>query len=284
MDMAMLPFDYKTFIKEVNVAVKKGQIPQSRIDDAVSRILYEKFKAGLFDTDQTKHDFQTFGSSDHKKLAREAVASSAVLLKNNDNLLPLSKNSGKILVAGSGADNVGRQSGAWTVEWQGVDGNWMPGTTSILQGIRQVVGDKSSIEYEKNGNFSQTTNKASVGIVVVSEKPYAEGWGDNENPTIGQEDLNAINNVKKYSDKVVVIILSGRPLIISDQINNWDALVEGWLPGSEGTGIADVIFGDHQFRGKLPIDWPANLNQLPITTTSKTADNTKPLFERGFGL
>lgn len=284
LDMAMLPFDYKTFIKEVSVAVKKGQIHQSRIDDAVSRILYEKFKAGLFDTDQTKHNFQNFGSEDHKKLAREAVASSAVLLKNNDNLLPLSKNTGKIIVAGSGADNVGRQSGAWTVEWQGVDGNWMPGTTSILQGIRQVVGNKSSVEYEKNGNFSPNSPKANVGIVVVSEKPYAEGWGDNANPTISQEDLNAINNAKKYSNKVIVIMLSGRPLLISDQIQNWDAFVEGWLPGSEGAGIADVIFGDRPFRGKLPIDWPDNLSQLPISTSGKTANNTNPLFERGFSL
>jgi beta-glucosidase len=284
LDMAMLPYDYKSFLNDVRKAVKNGEISQARIDDAVSRILYQKFKAGLFDNRDTLVSLENVGSEEHRQLARKAVASTAVLLKNNNSLLPLSRNSGRILVAGSGADNVGRQSGAWTVEWQGVDGNWMPGGTSILQGIRQTVGNESTVEYDKNGNFNQTSDKADVGIVVVSEKPYAEGWGDNANPTLDKTDIDTVNRVKQSSKKVVVVIISGRPLIITDQIQNWDSVVAAWLPGSEGGGVADVLFGNASFSAKLPVTWPANIQQVPVKSDGSTKDGSRPLFERGFGL
>jgi beta-glucosidase len=284
LDMSMLPYDYKAFLKDVRKSVNNGEINQDRIDDAVSRILYQKFKAGLFDVSTTNVGLENVGSTIHRQLARKAVASSAVLLKNDNLLLPLTKNTGRIIVAGSGADNVGRQSGAWTVEWQGVDGNWMPGGTSILQGFRQVVGENSLIDYKLDGNFESNNNKADIGIVVVSEKPYAEGWGDNANPVIDAEDLEAIENIKKSSKKVVVVILSGRPLIITDQISSWDATVAAWLPGSEGGGVADVLFGDSPFSAKLPITWPANIEQVPVSADGTTKNGTQPLFERGFGL
>ena len=284
LDMAMLPYDYKAFLSDVRKAVNNKEISEDRIDDAVSRILYQKFKAGLFDNQETNISLDDVGSQTHRQLARRAVASSMVLLKNDNSLLPLSKASGKILVAGSGADNVGRQSGAWTVEWQGVDGNWMPGGTSILQGIVSSVGSTAEVEYEKDGNFNQTSAKADVGIVVVSEKPYAEGWGDNKNPTLDTADIEAIYRVKALSNKVVVVVFSGRPLFITDMVQDWDALVAGWLPGSEGGGVADVLFGDTPFKAKLPVTWPANIQQVPVKADGGTNDGSRPLFSRGFGL
>lgn len=284
LDMNMLPYNYKAFLGDVRKAVKNGDISQVRIDDAVGRILYQKFKAGLFDTSLNNISLENVGSEEHRKLARKAVASSAVLLKNENSLLPLSKSADRILVAGSGADNVGRQSGAWTVEWQGVDGNWMPGGTSILQGIRQSVSSSSQVDYDSDGNFMFDNNKADIGIAVVSEKPYAEGWGDNANPIIDANDIQAIENLKKSSKKVIVIILSGRPLIITDQISSWDAAMAAWLPGNEGGGVADVLFGDIPFKARLPITWPLNIQQVPTKADGSTHDSTKPLFERGFGL
>lgn len=284
LDMAMLPYDYKQFLIDVRKAVKSGKINQARIDDSVGRILYQKFKAGLFDVSPTSNNTQQVGSDEHRQVAREAVASSAVLLKNKGSLLPLPKDTKRVLVAGSGADNVGRQSGAWTVEWQGVDGNWMPGGTSILQGIRDAVEGNSAVEYEKNAMFSSSSSKADIGIAVVSEKPYAEGWGDNANPTINDEDLAVIEKLKNSSEKIIVIIISGRPLFISEQLPSWDAVVVVWLPGSEGAGVADVLFGNKPFTAKLPITWPSNIQQVPVRADGSTKDSSRPLFERGFGL
>lgn len=283
LDMAMLPYDYKDFVKNVRRAVKKDEISQSRIDDAVRRILYQKFKAGLFEDAGYTVTFDKFGSAGNRQLARRAVAASAVLLKNN-NTLPLSKNSGHILVAGSGADNIGRQSGAWTVEWQGIDGNWLPGATSILEGIKQVVGLTSNVEYDKEANFDNLTAKADVGIAIISEKPYAEGWGDNAKPVLEEDDLKAIERLKASANKVIIVTITGRPLFMSDQITAADAVIAAWLPGSEGRGVADVLFGDQAFTGKLPIAWPAGIEQLPIKTDGTTADGKPPLFSRGFSL
>lgn len=283
LDMAMLPYDYKKFIKDVSVAVRHGEISQARIDDAVTRILTQKFKAGLFEIDFKNADLSIIGSQSHRELARKAVASSSVLLKNSDQLLPLPKQGNHILITGSGADNVGRQSGAWTVEWQGIDGNWLPGSTSILQGIRQVNGN-NTIDYSKDGNFSISDNRADIGIAVVSEKPYAEGFGDNANPTLDEADKIAIERLKLKSNKVILIIVSGRPLIINEQIATADAVIAAWLPGSEGAGIADVLFGNQIFKAKLPLPWPLSVQQLPISTDGKSKDNTEVLFKRGFGL
>ncbi len=284
LDMAMLPYEYKDFLKDVRRAVRDGRISEARIDDAVSRILYQKFKAGLFDVSLEATSLATIGSEEHRTLARKAVASSAVLLKNNNSVLPLSKNTKRILVAGSGADNIGRQSGAWTIEWQGVDGNWMPGGNSILQGIRELAGSDTSVEYALNGSFSNIAEKADVGIAVISEKPYAEGHGDNPNPTIEKADLEAIDRLKMSAKKVVIVIVSGRPLLIDDQLPSWDAAVAAWLPGSEGSGVADVLFGKTPFTAKLPMTWPANISQIPINADGTTQNNTRVQFKRGWGL
>jgi len=237
-------------------AVKKGDISQERINDAVGRILKVKFKIGLFDNAPQNTDaLQNIGSVEHKKLARKAVSESLVVLKNEKQLLPISKYLKKIYVAGAGADNLGMQLGGWSVEWQGIDGNWTPGTT-ILEGIRETVSTQADLLYSKDGNFDNKEGLADVGIAVVGENPYAEGWGDQENLFLNEKDLETIEKLRNNSKKIIVIIISGRPLEIKNEIKNWDAVVAAWLPGSEGGGVADVIFGLQPITGKLPVDWP----------------------------
>ena len=283
-DMVMLPFDYKTFIENVTHAVRRGEISEVRIDDAVRRILRAKFALGLFDSPVTEGAHELIGSAQHRALAREAVAKSLVLLNNEGLVLPLKKSTKHIRVAGSVADNVGKQSGAWTVEWQGIDGNWLPGATSILSGIRARAGKDVKIEYAENGEFGTSTTACDVGIGVVGEKPYAEGWGDTEFPILDTRDREAIKKLQATCKKVVVVIVSGRPLLVTNEISSWDAVVAAWLPGSEGEGVADVLFGDKPFTGTLPLPWPHHSEQLPITVTGKTADGTELLFPRNFGL
>ncbi len=282
-DMVMLPFDYKAFVKNIKRAVRRGEIDEERIDDAVKRILLAKFSLGLFD-EREEIASAVVGSEEHRELAREAVAKSLVLLKNDAATLPLSKNLKRIVVGGSAADNVGRQSGAWTVEWQGVDGNWLPNSSSILDGIKETVSSNTVVDYDLLGHFSKTGELADVGIAVVGETPYAEGWGDKEYPILSNEDLETIKNLQKISKKVVVIIISGRPLLTTNEIPTWNALVAAWLPGSEGKAIAPLLFGDKEFTGKLPLPWPETSQQLPIRPDGITADGTKVLFHRGFGL
>lgn len=283
-DMVMLPFDYKPFIENVVHAVHRGEIEEARIDDAVRRILRAKFALGLFDTKAVPGTYDTVGSVPHRKLAREAVAKSLVLLKDEGATLPIQRNIKHIRVAGSVADNVGKQSGAWTVEWQGIDGNWLPGATSILSGIRARAGKNVEIEYAEDGNFGTSTTRADIGIAIVGEKPYAEGWGDKAYPILDTSDLEAIKKLQATCNKVVIIIVSGRPLFVTNEISSGDAVVAAWLPGSEGEGVADVIFGDKPFTGTLPLPWPHHSEQLPITVDGKTSDGTEVLFPRNFGL
>lgn len=253
-DMVMLPFDYKEFHADMQRAILNGDISQSRLDEAVRRILKVKFEIGLFDNVQdNESNLEKVGSDLNRELARKAVRQSLVLLKN-DNVLPVSKNIDKILVAGSAADNIGKQSGGWTVEWQGIDGNWIEGT-SILKGIKNITSSTANIEYDLNGEFKNQKGRAELGIAVVGEKPYSEGVGDNENLQLSSDDLKTIENLKKKSKKLIVIIISGRPLNIKEHAKNWDAVIAAWLPGSEGQGVADVLFGDYLFTGTLPLDW-----------------------------
>jgi beta-glucosidase len=252
-DMIMLPYDYQNFSESMHRALASGDISPARVDDAVRRILRVKFEIGLFDAPATDSSgLENVGSPAHRELARQAVRKSLVVLKDGT-VLPVSKNTQKILVAGSAADNLGKQMGGWTVEWQGIDGNWIPGTT-ILKGIREAVSSGTSVEYDLAGNFNQQS-MADIGIAVVGEKPYAEGWGDNPDPSLSSQDLEAINNLKKFSKKVIVVIVSGRPLNITQYAKVWDAIIAVWLPGSEGQGVADVLFGDYPAIGTLPVAW-----------------------------
>ena len=283
-DMVMLPFDYKPFIKNVLYAVRTGEISEERIDDAVRRILRAKFALGLFDADEPLVPHGVIGSPAHRALAREAVAQSLVLLKNDEDILPISADTKHIRIAGSAADNLGMQMGAWTVEWQGVDGNWLSGGTSILEGIGARAGARVTVEYDRAGDFPARGEIAELGIAIVGEKPYAEGVGDREYPVLPPEDLDAIKKLQKTCKKVTVVIVSGRPLFVANEIGSWDAVVAAWLPGSEGSGVADVLFGDVPFTGTLSLPWPHHSAQLPITSDGTTADRTPPLFPRSFGL
>ncbi len=282
-DMVMLPFDYEEFVSHVTWANRLGLISDERIDDAVGRILYAKFSLGLFD-EVTENKTNSASFTNHAALAQDAVAQSLVLLKNESSVLPISQTISHVRVAGSSADNVGRQMGAWSIEWQGVDGNWVPNGTSILEGIKEKAGPQTVVEYSETGDFPQGDKKAPLGIAVVGESPYAEGWGDTMHPILSDADREAIKRLQSSCDKVVVVIVSGRPLLIENEVTSFDGLVAAWLPGTEGGGVADVLFGSKPFTGTLPLPWPRRTEQLPITTEGVTSDGTPVLFPRSFGL
>lgn len=285
-DMSMVPEDYVQFIDTMKQAVANGDIPQARVDDAVRRILRAKFELGLFEhpMPDTKYQ-QTVRSPEHLALAREAVSKSLVLLTNQNNALPLDKDVGTILLTGSGADNIGMQSGGWTLEWQGVDGNKTAGT-SIHAALQAAVNANTKVIYDPSGSFKDQTNKADVGIVVVGEKPYAEGVGDSADLLLDYKDVSRVSAMRDHAQKVIVIILSGRPVIISGILPYSDAIVAAWWPGTEGAGITDVLFGDKPFTGKLPYTWPRSAKQLPINVNNSAGKTgcEGPLFPFGYGL
>lgn len=282
LDMNMVPSDYKLFMGALEQAVTKGDVPMARIDDAVRCVLTVKFKMGLFEhpvSDSVPLDL--VGSREHRELAREAVQKSLVLLKNENHTLPLAKDTPSIFVAGAGADDIGMMSGGWTITWQGEMGNIEPGTP-ILQALKQTVSPETVLSYEQDGNFQGT---ADTGIAVVGEKPYAEGVGDVENLELSSADAALIQRVKEHSGKVIVILFSGRPLVVTKQLGLMDALVAAWLPGTEGQGVADVLFGSAPFSGKLPYTWPRWNSQLPFDFKHMPSDGCDaPLFPFGYGL
>jgi beta-glucosidase len=278
-DMNMVPYDYRLFVAVMLHAVDTGAITEDRIDDAVRRILRVKFEMGLFEHPFSDPDLlSTVGSDEHRALAREAVARSQVLLKNDGDLLPLAVDTPLILVAGNAAKNIGIQCGGWTINWQGGLGDITPGTT-ILQGIQNTVSDAAHVVYTPTGRFAERSERAPVCIAVVGELPYAEGLGDNPDLTLFPEDLEMLANLRDRCDQVVMVVVSGRPLIITDLVDEVDALVAAWLPGTEGQGVADVLFGLQPFTGKLSYEWPRSVDQLPLGSS-----DTEPRFPIGFGL
>lgn len=283
-DMNMVPYYYHLFIGTMKQAVMNGDITQERIDDAVRRILRAKFMLGLFENPYGDPSLAvTVGSDEHRALARQAVRESLVLLKNDNNALPIDKNVSTILVAG--INSTGFQAGGWTLDWQGEQRNTLAGTT-ILEGIQELVGPNTQVLYDNLGQFASFSGKAPVGIAIVGEVPYAEGMGDRANLTLYKVDLTVINALRPNVDKLIVVILSGRPLVITDQYQTADAWVAAWLPGSEGAGVADVLFGDYLFVGKLPYTWPRSNDQLPlnINNSANLTGCAAPLFPFGYGL
>jgi beta-glucosidase len=271
-------------------------VTTARIDDAVRRILTAKFELGLFEHPLTdRSGIPQIGSAQHRAVARQAVAQSQVLLKNSGNSLPL-KPSGRIYVAGSNAADLGNQAGGWTITWQGESGNTIPGTT-ILQGIQNAARN-ATVTYSQDASAPVTGYQ--TGIVVVGETPYAEGFGDVGGPLwaydpndhgqprppktmqLSDADKHAIDTVCTQVTTCVVSVVSGRPLQIDPaQLNEIDALVASWLPGSEGEGVADVLFGTRPFTGKLPMTWPRTVAQEPINVGDAAYD---PLYPYGWGL
>ena len=256
MDMIMVPFDFKRFIDTTRQLVADGHIPISRIDDAVKRILIAKLALDLWNESADKPAFfDEVGSNSHRQLAREAVQKSQVLLKNNG-VLPLSPGTSSILCAGQGLDDIGYQCGGWTIEWQGKTGPITLGTT-ILDGIKNhAQGMVERFDMDSSGsNFD-------VGLVAVAEIPYAEGEGDTDNLNLNEDQIKLIQEVRARVDKLVLLIISGRPLIITEVIDDCDAVVACWLPGSEGDAVADNLFGVTPYSGKLSYTWPAAMTDI----------------------
>ncbi|MFE4312357.1 glycoside hydrolase family 3 N-terminal domain-containing protein [Streptomyces sp. NPDC056891] len=279
LDMIMVPTNYQEFTRTLTSEVESGRISTARIDDAVARVLTQKFRLGLFEkpyADTT--NLPSIGSAEHRAVAREAVAKSQVLLKNEGSVLPL-KPAQKVYVAGSNADDLGNQAGGWTISWQGSSGRTTTGTT-ILEGMRKAAPE-ADIGWSKDA--SAPTDGYDVGVVVVGETPYAEGFGDVGNGN----DLELTAADKAAVDKVcaampcAVLVVSGRPQLIGDRLPAVDALVASWLPGTEGDGVADVLYGKRPFTGQLPVTWPKSEAQLPLNVGDSSYD---PQYPYGWGL
>jgi beta-glucosidase len=282
MDMAMEPTDYRRFITFLRELVDEGRVPMTRIDDAVTRILRVKFALGLMNKSRSpladRRLHQTFGSARHRSVARACVRQSLVVLKNDKRALPIPKRVKRIHVAGKNADDIGNQCGGWTIDWQGKSGDITPGGTTILKAIQETVSPTTKVTFAKDGSGA---GGADIGVVVVGEMPYAEGRGDREDLALSLEDINAVRNMKQAGISVVVILISGRPMIIDDALDRSDAFVAAWLPGTEGRGVTDILFGDYKPTGRLSFSWPRSMAQIPINVGDANYD---PLFKYGFGL
>ncbi|KFZ82214.1 beta-glucosidase [Amycolatopsis sp. MJM2582] len=284
-DIVMVPNDWKAFITNTVAQVNSGQIPVSRIDDAVTRILRVKLRSGLFESQ--KPSDRSYANSDEALketwLARDAVRSSQTLLKNNGNVLPLKPKS-KVLVVGKSADSIQNQTGGWTLSWQGT-GNTnadFPNATSILAGLKQQLGDVN-VTFDEKGDTDPKGYDAV--IAVIGETPYAEGVGDLTRKTLEAsklypEDLAVLDKVHGKGAPVVTVYVGGRPLYMNKEINRSDAFVAAWLPGTEGGGVADVLVKGG-FKGTLPYSWPKSACQTPLNAGSADYD---PLFKLGYGL
>lgn len=280
------PWRFKEVIQMIQDLVNDGSIPISRIDDAVRRILTVKKNMGVFEKPFANRANQSLiGCEAHRAVAREAVRKSLVILKNKNNILPLRKGIGKIHVVGPKADDLGSQCGGWTLTWQGA-GEYLKGGTTILQGIQNAVGTQSTVTYSANGT-EPIPDGTNVIIVVVGEKPYAEYEGDRGDAVLpyglSNEEIELIDKVHTSAPSIPIIgiLISGSPIPITDQIDKFDALIAAWLPGSEGQGVADVLYGDYKPTGKLPYTWPRSVDQIPINDATGSQN---PLFPFGFGL
>jgi len=283
LDMIMIPYgpgeknNYREFIADLKDLVAAGKVSQARIDDAVRRILRVKFEMGLFDNRPTDPALTAaIGSPEHRQVARECVSESLVLLKNANELLPLKKSLTRIAVAGKAADDLGMQCGGWTIDWQGKTGNVTTGGTTLLAAIKKTVHSGTEVIYSPDGS---DLGSPDVVIVVIGEQPYAEFKGDRQDLTLGAEDAALIARAKAAHVPVITVLYSGRPLVLGSALEQTDAFVAAWLPGTEGEGITDVLFGDRAFVGRLPRLWPANNDQLCVDHVAG-----KPLFPVGYGL
>ena len=286
-DMVMaVDGDLEVFQRSVKRGVQTDTIAMERVDDAVRRILRQKFRLGLFENPFPDPELiSKIGNKSHRDKARQAVRESLVLLKNKNNVLPIDKTK-TILVVGEHANSTGLQSGGWTISWQGSKESYSGGTT-ILEGIQKL--SKGKVIYDKDGVGENI--KADVAVLVVGEPPYAEFFGDIghiSNKLSLRLSMDQRKIVRKYSEKnipVVVVLISGRPLLVTNQIKQSDAFVVAWLPGSEGLGIAEVLFGDYNFTGKLPHTWPKSITNYKGKYGPNYWDaSNEPLFELGYGL
>lgn len=287
LDMVMAPATHTGFIDAMEKLVP-AQIPMERIDDAVTRILAVKCALGMFDDNRYARDrggqlsadpelSAAFGGEAHRAIAREAVSKSLVLLKNDTNALPLGRSEG-VYVTGSGANDLGRQCGGWTITWQGQNGDITEGTT-LVEGLTATLG-QSLVHYSPHFDPAMAT-RAKTAIVVSSELAYAEMKGDDQDLALAQEDVADIEALHRAGKRVILVLYSGRPLIVTPVLDKVSAFVAAWLPGTEGQGLVDVLLGERDFSGRLPHSWPRSVDQVPINLGDATYD---PLFKYGFGL
>ena len=285
LDIYMVPDEWKPLLENLVAQVDDGTIPMARLDEAVGRVLRVKLRAGLLDADAARPserpnagDYGLLGSPEHRAIAREAVAKSQVILKNTG-VLPL-KAGANILVAGTAADSIAQASGGWTLTWQGgreLANDQFPGATSIFRGIAdaaQEAGGKAMLSQE--GRYAE---KPDTAIVVFGEQPYAEFAGDRKTMVFSDEEgLALLRKFKAQGIPTVAVFLSGRPMWMNREINAADAFVASWLPGSEGAGVADVLFGKVPASGRLSFSWPADCGGAPVNGPEGA------LFNRGYGL
>ena len=277
-DMVMVPYDAARFQDAVRQGLAAGTITQQRIDDAVLRILRVKFEMGLFERPMPPAGRSAeVGSSADRALAREAVAGSAVLLQTRPDVLPIDGTTGTVLLSGPAADDIGRQSGGWTITWQGSAGAITPGTT-IDGALRARLGDR--LTFDAGGAFGPDT-RADVGVVVVAEMPYAEGRGDSATLALPPDDVERVARMRPLVDRLVVIVLSGRPVMLDGILGTADAIVAAWLPGTEADGLADVLLGDRPFSGTTPYTWPLTPDAAPRTGRAPCDEARFPF---GYGL
>jgi beta-glucosidase len=281
MDMAMEPAGYARFIATLRELVAEGRVRLARIDDAVMRILRVKAAMGLLDARRSQLSDpalgREFGSNKHREIARRAVRESLVLLKNENRTLPLDKAAARLHVAGKAADDIGMQCGGWTVTWQGKPGAVTAGTT-LRAAIAATVSSKTEVTYSADGRGAAG---ADVAVIVVGEAPYAEGIGDRADLALAAGDVAVVDAVAAAGVPIVLVVYSGRPLILGRALERAAAVVAAWLPGTEGRGITDVLFGHYAPRGKLGFAWPRSMAQIPSHAGDATYD---PLFAFGFGL
>jgi beta-glucosidase len=277
-DMFMVPVKYRQFVAALSSAVASGAVSRERLDDAVLRILRVKLAMGLMDEGRpAAASADVFGSREHRRLARRAVRESLVLLRNERRTLPLSPGLRRLVITGRGADDLGMQCGGWTISWQGSRGPITSGTT-VLGGILQRVSQDTQVTLSADGTGAAGADAA---VVVIGETPYAEFHGDRRNLALAPEDVQAVRTARAAGVPVVVVLLSGRPLVLDPVVAEADALIAAWLPGSAGEGIADVLFGDVAPRGHLPYSWPRSSAQLPLNAGDPVYD---PLYPLGYGL
>lgn len=281
-DLVMVPTDYERFLTALGGAVRQGDVAEERIDEAVRRVLTVKFAMGLFDRPSTSPELvELIGSAEHRQLARQAVARSVVLLETDGATLPLDVAAqDPLFVAGPAANDVGIQSGGWTISWQGGSGATTAGTT-ILEALEEVRA--GPVVYDRTGRFSSLTDdeRAPIGIAVVGERPYAEGAGDTDWLALSEQELEVVRRLHQRVDRLVVVLVTGRPLVLGEIATLADAIVVAWLPGTEGAGVVDVLTGAEPVGGRLPYTWPEDVSVLD-RVRSDACDGA--VYPYGYGL
>ncbi len=286
LDMIMIPNgpgqpnNYVDFIQDLKQLVAQKRVPMARIDDAVRRILRVKFQMGSFEQPYTDPSLTAqIGSAEHRAVARDCVRQSLVLLKNNNLAVPLAKNLKHLVVVGAAADDLGIQCGGWTIGWQGETGKVTPGGTTILTAIKNTVAPGTTVTFSPDGS---DVKGADAVVVVVGELPYAEMKGDRQDLSLPATDIALVEKAKSAGVPVITLLLSGRPLILGNALDSSDAFIAAWLPGTEGQGVADVLFGDYKPTGKLPRQWLRD--NAGAATQAVQPSASAPLFPSGYSL